>query len=143
MPAPIAVGRFNHATLNCRDVRRSVAFYREVLGFHEVRRPAFPFAGAWLYREGLGVMVHLNEDPHLAPPSERIETRRWHLAFRVASYDEAVSGLQARGLNYVERTLPEHGFRQVFIHDPDGNIIELTEIPDAEEMAERVGGVEG
>jgi catechol 2,3-dioxygenase-like lactoylglutathione lyase family enzyme len=74
MPAaPLDVGRFNHATLNCRDVPRSVAFYRDVLGFQRLKRPGFSFAGAWLYRDGLGMMLHLNEHQSAPAPAAEIQ----------------------------------------------------------------------
>lgn len=138
MPQSLPTARFNHATLNCRDVRRSVAFYQQVLGFHEVPRPGFDFAGAWLYREGLGMMLHLNEEPELEPSGESLYTRQRHLAFRVTDVDEALSRLTEHGIEHVHKRLPDLGYRQVFFHDPDGNLLEVGEWPDVEAMvAER------
>lgn len=38
----------NHVSRVCNDVRKSAAFYRDVLGFIEVKRPsAFEFEGSW------------------------------------------------------------------------------------------------
>jgi catechol 2,3-dioxygenase-like lactoylglutathione lyase family enzyme len=134
MPDPIAVGRFNHATVNCRDVETSVAFYRQVLGFRRVRRPNFSFAGAWLYRDGLGMMLHLNEDDTLPAPDGELQTRKRHLAFRAEDFDAAIAKLEAHGLETVHRKLPDLGYRQVFFPDPDGNLIELGEWPNVEEI---------
>ena len=136
MPAPIPTGRFNHATLNCRDVETSVAFYQRVLGFRRVKRPSFSFAGAWLFRDGLGMMLHLNEDPSLPPQPTEIQTRKRHLAFRVDDFEAAIAQLADHRVELVQRTLPDHGYRQVFFHDPDGNLIELGEWPDVESLVE-------
>lgn len=48
----------NHVSLVVEDVEASISFYRDVLGFYEIRRPeSFHFDGAWLWR--YGVSVHL------------------------------------------------------------------------------------
>ena len=131
MPEAIPTQRFNHAALNCRDLARSIEFYRSVLGFHEVPRPGFSFAGSWLYRQGLGMVLHLIHDEQFDPPRDRIETRKSHLAYR-ADVDLARERLRQHGVPFVERVLPDHGYRQVFFHDPDGNVIEVGEWPDVE-----------
>lgn len=139
MPDPLPTARFNHANLSCSNVERSVAFYSAVLGLYEVPRPGFPFRGAWLYREGLGMMLHLNETPDFHEPGgqaegDAVNPRRRHLAFRVTDVDRAVELLNEHGVEYVRRTLPDHGYRQVFFRDPDGNVLEVGEWPDVEEM---------
>lgn len=134
MPSPIPTGRFNHATLNCRQVARSVDFYIGVLGFRQAPRPSFSFPGAWLYRDGLGMMLHLNEDPHFNPPRDTINSRKSHLAFRVEDIDATVDLLGEHGVECVVKTLPDHGYRQIFFLDPDGNVLELGEWPDVESL---------
>jgi glyoxylase I family protein len=129
MPNPIETQRFNHAAINARDLGRSVEFYCQVLGFHEIPRPGFSFAGSWLYRDGLGMVLHLIEDANFNPPRDTIDSRKNHLAFR-ADVDIAREGLCQHGVPFVERVLPDHGYRQLFFHDPSGNVIELGEWPD-------------
>lgn len=131
MPKPIETQRFNHAALNARDVARAVAFYRDVLGFHEIPRPSFSFAGSWLYRDGLGMVLHLIHDAQFNPSRDRIDSRVHHLAFRT-NVDQARELLRQHGVEFIERTLPDHGYRQLFFHDPDGNVIELGEWPDVD-----------
>lgn len=135
MPPSIRVGPLNHAALNVVDLSASVAFYTQVLGFHEVPRPHFSFAGSWLYRDGLGMMLHLIDDERFDPPIERDNTRRHHLAFCVADVDQARQLLAEHGIEYVERRLPDYGYRQLFFHDPAGNLLELGEWPRAKDMA--------
>ncbi len=136
MPPAVDVGPFNHAALNTRDLAASVRFYVEVLGFHEVPRPGFSFAGSWLYRDGLGMMLHLIEDQRFLVEKTNIETRGHHLAFRVDDFDEARKRITSHGIEFVERKLPDHGYRQMFFHDPDGNVIELGEWPSVEDMVQ-------
>ena len=42
--------------------------------------------------------------------------------------------LRDHGIEYVERVLPDYGYRQVFFRDPDGNVLELGEWPPVNEM---------
>jgi catechol 2,3-dioxygenase-like lactoylglutathione lyase family enzyme len=53
---------------------------------------------------------------------------------QVADYDRAVAQLREHGVSFVERVLPDYGYRQVFFHDPDQNVIELGEWPSPAEM---------
>jgi catechol 2,3-dioxygenase-like lactoylglutathione lyase family enzyme len=48
--------------------------------------------------------------------------------------DAALELLRARDIEFVERRLPDYGYRQVFFADPDGNVIEIGEWPPVEEM---------
>ena len=91
--ARISLARFNHAALNATDVDASIAFYTQVLGFYEVSRPGFTFAGSWLYSDGLGMMLHLIQDERFTPTTTRDNTRRHHLAFRVADIDRTLEQL--------------------------------------------------
>lgn len=134
MPDSIPVARFNHAALNASNVDASIAFYTQVLGFHEVARPGFSFAGSWLYCPGLGMMLHLINDERFEPITTRDNTRRSHLAFRTTNIDRSLALLKEHNVPVIERRLPDYGYRQLFIHDPDGNLIELGEWPDVEEM---------
>lgn len=134
MPQPIPIARFNHAALNASDVDASIHFYTQVLGFYEVPRPSFSFAGSWLYSKGLGMMLHLIHDERFEPIATRDNTRRSHLAFRVEDIEQTLADLAAHEIPVVQRRLPDYGYRQLFIHDPDGNLIELGEWPDVEQM---------
>lgn len=46
-PQPLPICGLNHVSRVASDVRRSVDFYTEVLGFVEIIRPQFDFQGAW------------------------------------------------------------------------------------------------
>lgn len=109
-------------------------FYAEVLGFAETPRPAFSFRGSWLWRPECGVMIHLIEVDGHQPPSGPIETRNRHLALQTPDYDRSIQQLREHGIEFVERVLPDYGYRQVFFRDPDGNVIELGEWPAPDEM---------
>jgi catechol 2,3-dioxygenase-like lactoylglutathione lyase family enzyme len=112
----------HHVSLNVTDTGRALGFYRDVLGMQPLPRPAFTFGGAWL-DAGAGRQVHLIEAD--VPPD-----RGQHVAFQVASVDDTIVALRAAGLTVGDaRPVGDTGIRQTFVHDPDGNLIEFTQVP--------------
>lgn len=129
-------GAFNHIGLPSLDPGRSASFYCDVLGFQLVPRPAFSFDGRWLYRPEVGPMLHLIHDANHQIPTGEINTRGSHFAMYHSDIDAALTQLDALKVEYVQRTLPDHGYRQVFFRDPDGNVIEIGEWPDVHQMVQ-------
>ena len=136
-------GHFNHIALPSADPERGARFYCEVLGFRLVPRPDFSFDGRWLYRAEAGVMIHLihneqggeqaNENSQSSSAGP-INTRGHHFAMQSSDVARDLRLLAEHGVETVERTLPDHGYRQVFFRDPDGNVIEIGEWPLVAEM---------
>jgi catechol 2,3-dioxygenase-like lactoylglutathione lyase family enzyme len=106
----------HHVSINVRDSATSVRFYTEVLGL-SVRndRPDFPFGGAWL--DVGSQQLHLIEAP--VP-----EDHGQHFAIGVDDLDAVVHELRASGVE-VPDPKPVGTGRQTFVHDPDGNTVEL------------------
>jgi len=123
MTAILPIKQLHHVALVTTQTARSVAFYRDVLGFAELRRPDFDFRGAWLY--GYGVQLHVIEHEALSQPArEHIQTRENHLAFSVSDVEAAQEVLRAHDVSYHEQ-VNAGGARQIFFQDPDGHHIEL------------------
>jgi catechol 2,3-dioxygenase-like lactoylglutathione lyase family enzyme len=122
MTAPLPIQGLHHLSLVARDAERSAAFYRDVMGFRDLRRPPFSFRGAWLF--GFGFQIHIIENAAAAEATARIDTRANHTAFRVTNLDEVRERLVAQGIEFHEQT-NAGGARQVFFRDPDGHQIEL------------------
>ena len=113
----------HHVSLNVTDTERALGFYRDVLGMSVLPRPDFGFGGAWLDAGG-GRQIHLIE-AHV--PDDRGQ----HVAFRVESIVDVVDALRAAGLDVGDGSeVGDTGIRQTFVHDPDGNLIEFTQVPD-------------
>ncbi|MCA9231500.1 MAG: VOC family protein [Planctomycetales bacterium] len=127
-------GPLNHFGLASVDLDRATRFYCDTLGFRVVRRPSFSFEGRWLYRAEVGPMIHLIYDAGHQPPGGEINTRGNHFAMRCEDYDLTISLLKNLGVEFVERVLPDYGYRQVFFRDPDGHVVELGEWPDVHDM---------
>ncbi len=109
----------HHVSVNVSDPAASTRFYTEVLG-GVVRsdRPDFGFGGAWI--DLGGAQVHLIESP--VPPN-----LGQHFAILVDDLDGVVEELRSAGLD-VGDPMTVGPDRQVFVEDPDGNVIELHEV---------------
>lgn len=130
MIAPV----FDHVSLVVTDLARSVAFYRDVLGLSETRRPPFDFAGAWF---SLGAhRLHLIVNPAGTFRARmHVDSRDTHFAVRVNRFDDALAHLARHGYREdVPDGDPRHlrvnrsrtaGYLQVYVTDPDRNIIEI------------------
>jgi glyoxylase I family protein len=115
--------RVSHVSFSVRDLERSLAFYRDLLGLTPIPRPNFPFPGAWLAAGEF--QVHLIVVPERLPvgtPPPKLTPLANHFAFAVASYAETVAALRARGLDVMEGG---ETMGQMWVADPDGNVIEL------------------
>ena len=122
----IHIRSVHHTAVIVSDIERAKRFYGDVLGLREVPRPAFPFEGAW-YRVGDDQELHLivYPDARAVRGTTAIDPRDGHFALRVASYADTLRHLRARGI--VCRELPENltPWAQIYVTDPDGNVIEL------------------
>jgi catechol 2,3-dioxygenase-like lactoylglutathione lyase family enzyme len=116
----------HHIAVCVTDIARSKRFYTEVLGLKEIPRPAFPFEGAW-YEMADGRQVHLivHERPRTLRGTSEIDLRDGHFALAVADFESAVAHLRAAGVECVERPDNVTPWKQVYVTDPDGNVIEL------------------
>jgi catechol 2,3-dioxygenase-like lactoylglutathione lyase family enzyme len=115
----------HHISFAVSDLERSRRFYQEILGLEEIPRPDFGIPGVW-YRAG-GSEVHLIGAPEGADLGTRpgsLNPLANHQAFRIEDYRKALEFLRSRNVEVLE-TRPDLG--QMWIRDPDGNIIELIE----------------
>ena len=114
--------RLDHVTVLCSDLDRSRAFYAQALGMRDGERPAFNFPGAWLYA-GDRPVVHLvggRNDGALNSTGSFD-----HFAFDAEDLDGARSRLKDHDIAFTEAEVPGGRLHQVFLHDPDGVMIEL------------------
>ena len=113
----------HHASFPVTDLDRAKRFYGEVLGLVEMARPDFPFEGAW-YRAG-GCEVHLivpMDGVDVGQGPAGINPFSLHTAFAIDDYAGVVERLKDLEIEILE-TSAEMG--QLWIRDPDGNVIEL------------------
>ena len=111
--------RFNHVTLDVRDLERSKRFYR-TLGLVQIvdsppryARFAFPEGDATLSIEVMG-------DGSARPPDHAL------LYFECEALDETVAALEAKGLVFEQRpTDMFYLWREARLRDPDGHELRL------------------
>jgi catechol 2,3-dioxygenase-like lactoylglutathione lyase family enzyme len=115
----LGVTHIDHVSVLITDLGRSRRFYRDVLGLREIAKPkTFDFRVIWF---DLGTQqLHLL----LKPNPDAISPR--HFALRVADIHAAREHCQRHGLEPEETTPIPHCDR-FFIHDPDGNRIEVVQ----------------
>lgn len=126
MAQPIPFDAVHHISRETADVARSLAFYRDVLGFEPIWRPHFHFDGAWLLRNGL--QIHLIQGkPPPRPPD--ISSTRDHVALHTDDLATVLERLKEHGIPYARKVQTGTGVVQLFFHDPDGNHIEVGAYP--------------
>jgi catechol 2,3-dioxygenase-like lactoylglutathione lyase family enzyme len=112
----------DHATLRTKDLEGTKAFFETVLGLEAGYRPAFPFAGYWLYAAGRPIL-------HLIPgqggPVDRSGETIDHVAFRMDNPEAMRLKLDRLAIPYSKMNLPELGERRLFLRTPTGILLEL------------------
>ena len=127
MPQPIPIKSLNHIAVVARRLNDSLRFYCDVLGFREVQRPNFKFAGAWLFNYGL--MIHIIESDAAGNPGSEIKTRDAHIALHADDLDAVERLLTEHGVAYRKNEVPDRNIKQLFFQDPDGFHIEVGKYP--------------
>ncbi|CAM3929720.1 VOC family protein [Paenibacillus alkaliterrae] len=115
----------HHVSLIVSDLEHAKAFYEDVLGLRQIERPPFDFPGAWYAIGEHGQQLHLIVHNGETARTRGIDTRDGHFAIRVRDYDRTISWLKHRKIEYKANPDSITGFAQIFIMDPDHNIIEL------------------
>jgi glyoxylase I family protein len=119
---------FHGVRYQVADVRRSVAFYTEVLGFTLDHQQPPAFASV-----SLGPLRILLSGPGASgsrpmPDGRRQEPGGWNrIVLRVTDLPSRIEPLRAAGMRFRNAMESGPGGRQIQIEDPDGNPLELFE----------------
>lgn len=120
----VEIERIHHVNLVVRDLERARKFYSDVLQLSEIERPLLGTIGIW-YAIG-DRQLHLSEHPKAETlRTGGIDTRDGHFAIWVKSYKNAIDWLREQGIVYETKPNSATGFSQIWITDPDGNVIEF------------------
>lgn len=132
----------HHAGTTVADLERAVTFYRDVLGLEVLDR--FSVAGE-AFSTGVDVPNASAQFAHLAADGIRVELVAYdsdadpcavdgldqpgatHLGFAVDDVDAFYDGLPADVETVSEPQTTASGTRILFLHDPEGNSIEVLE----------------
>jgi catechol 2,3-dioxygenase-like lactoylglutathione lyase family enzyme len=113
------------AVLLVADVERSIAYYRDRLGFEcEVHGDPPDFCVA--NRDGVTILLALCEDADRIVPNWKIVDKIWNVFIRVDDVEAIYAELQQRGapIDYTLYDAPS-GFREFGLQDPDGHDIAI------------------
>jgi glyoxylase I family protein len=121
----LEVETLHHVSLTVTDLPRAKIFYGKVLGLPELERPAFDFPGAWysLGNRQLHLIVHAT--PRTLRGTTEIDSRDGHFAVRIRNYRQTLEHLRAQGVPVRESPRNPTPWAQIYVTDPDGNVIEL------------------
>ena len=122
--------RILHTMLRVTQLERSIAFYRDVLGMHELRRHDYPegrftlaFMGYQSEAEGAVLELTHNWDTDHYTLGDAFG----HMAIEVENAAQACDAVRTRGGKVVREAGPmKHGTSVIaFVEDPDGYKIEF------------------
>jgi catechol 2,3-dioxygenase-like lactoylglutathione lyase family enzyme len=130
----LPLASFNHVAREVLSIENSKFFYVEILGFSIIPRPPFDSEGYWLY--GYGLSLHLVETT-VPEERKRVKIQRIqhfssslprvdHIAFITSDISFVKKVLDDARVFYKEDCPKDTGIRQIFLFDPDGNVIEIS-----------------
>jgi catechol 2,3-dioxygenase-like lactoylglutathione lyase family enzyme len=118
------LSHYLHTAILVTNLDRAMHFYGTVLGLEKVDRP-LKYPGVW-YQLG-DIQVHLMVDETLSLSLQNPEKwgRNPHLALAVTDLESAKAHLIEQGCPI---QLSASGRAALFTQDPDGNVIELSQV---------------
>jgi catechol 2,3-dioxygenase-like lactoylglutathione lyase family enzyme len=127
----MGIHRLNHAVLYVRDVARSVAFYRDVLGFRQVDMTPQGFNGAAFLQAPGSTNDHdlglFEIGAHAGPsPAGRSSVGLYHLAWEVETLaDLEETSVALAGADALVGTSDHGTTKSLYGRDPDGLEFEI------------------
>lgn len=109
-----------HVAFLVNDLEAAKQFYGGILGLKQKPRPNLDSPGVW-YDLGDLELHLIVTNRQLLPANER-PNKDSHLALAVEDYESIKKELKDAGVAFGESS---SGAPQIFVRDPDGNLIEL------------------
>jgi len=117
--------RLDHVALTVRDLEKSVAWYRDVLGLEPFTveswggEPVFVMAAD----RSFGIALFRAEESDERPPAP---LRVLHIAFGTdrKGFEAAQETLRAKGVTF--RSADHDVSESIYLRDPDGHVLEIT-----------------
>ncbi len=127
---PFLIGELDHVVLRCANQQRALEFYTGVLGLTEERR--IEKIGLIQLRAGRSIL-------DLVPAEKSAQDGRnvdhFCLGVEIENFERLISYLRERGVEMVGEPGTRYGARgmglSVYVRDPEGNVVELKQMPPA------------
>jgi glyoxylase I family protein len=133
MPNEFKVAELDHVVLRCVDEKRALDFYTRELGLIEERR--LDAIGLIQLRAGSSLVDLVPASHARAEDAPNMD----HFCLGIDADDMAAvaASLRARGIDVLGEPAMRYGARgnglSVYIHDSEGNVVELKQIPQQRE----------
>ena len=121
--------RINHTAIYVVDLKKSTAFYTEILGLDTIPEPFHDGKHTWL-RIGPGAAMHIIE----GAPERKQYYKNQHTCFSVESVTAFTEKLKKAGILFEDVsgkqgaiTTRVDGVPQIWLQDPDGYWIEIND----------------
>jgi glyoxylase I family protein len=115
----LQIMQLDHVTVLITDIERSRRYYRDLLGLKEIAKPrTFDFKVLWFDLGNQHLHLLVKDKPDAISPR--------HFALRLKDVQAARTYFASRGIA-IDETTTIPGADRFFIHDPDGNRIEMVQ----------------
>lgn len=112
------------------DIKKSLAFYQDLLGLKKIGEMPVPFGH--MHRLGFGDSFVKLIDPKKVPPAGELGLTKAlgfrYLTFQISNIDDVCAACAAAGLNFdipKQELMP--GVTIAMVRDPDGNVVEFVQ----------------
>jgi glyoxylase I family protein len=126
---PLEVSELDHVVLRCRDQTRALDFYGRVLGLVAERR--IDAIGLVQLRAGASLVDLIPAFEPTSPGAPNVD--HVCLGVRAPDMDAVVRYLAAEGVEVIGEPAERYGARgmglSVYVRDPEGNVVELKQVP--------------
>jgi len=129
MHSPIKIAEIDHVVFRCRDQKKMLAFYTDIIGLTEERR--IDQIGLIQLRSGRSMIDLVPADVVSDKKSPNVD----HVCLGIEAADlSAIAGyLRENAVEVIGEPAIRYGARgmglSIYLRDPEGNVIELKQMP--------------
>jgi catechol 2,3-dioxygenase-like lactoylglutathione lyase family enzyme len=134
METPMAVVGLDHVNVRSADPAGTLGFFREVLQMRVGPPPGSTGTGSggWVYDTEDRPVVHVGgaDSPYPTDAVRPFAAARGsgavhHVALSCSGFDDLKARFRSLGIDFEETDYPQFGFRQLFVTEPNGILLEL------------------
>ena len=116
-----------HTMIRVKDLEATLDFYRDFIGLKEVRRKNIGDEAVLVFLADEHETYHIELTFNHGTSDYDLGNQFGHLAFATDDLDAVIADVEKRGWWY-RKSKPTVGSKYIFIKDPNGYTIELSEV---------------